>query len=156
MPYRRKLIVFGLAGAAVITVALIAGWFQSMRPLTEQEVLAAKRVDFVEEVPIPDGGSYVFHFRLPHKRSMAVQVVHRHTGMGGNPDFQEIRLDRFGAMSPYIDLRPGSPLEAKLLSLLQNAGIDTNAAAPDAEFTSPRPERLRWLMDRIRDRKAKW
>jgi len=156
MPHRRKAIVFGVVAVAVLAAALIVAWFHNMRPLTEQEVLAANRVDFVEEMPIPDGGSYVFHFRLPHKRSMAIQVVHRRAEMGGNPDFQEIRLDRLGGMNPYIDLRPGSPLEAKVLSLLQSAGIYTNAAASHPEFTSPKPERLRWLTERIVDSKTIW
>jgi hypothetical protein len=156
MPQRRKLFGLGLAIVVMAAVTLIAGWFHSMRPLTEQELLAADHLDFIEEQAIPDGGSFVFFFALPHKRSVAIQVLHRRADMGGNPDFQEIRIDRLGAMNPYIDLRPGSPLESHLLSLLQTARTDTNAAVPHTEFTFPRPERLRWLMDRIRDRKAKW
>ena len=91
MPHRRKAIVLGVVAVAVLTAALIVAWFHTLRPLTEQEVLAANRVDFVEEMPIPDGGSYVFHFRLPHKRSMAIQVVHRRAEMGAIQTFR-----RFG------------------------------------------------------------
>ena len=154
MPQRRKAIVFGLVAVVVVAVALISAWFQGRRPLTEQEVLAADHLDFVEEMPVPDGGSYVFSFRLPHKRSLAIQVLHRRADLGGNAEFQEIRIDRLGAMNPYIDVRPGSALEEKLLMLLQSATIDTNATPSYASL--PSPPRLQWLCERIRDRKSKW
>jgi hypothetical protein len=148
---RRRLKVVAV-GVTVVVAALIAAYFYSMRPVTEQEVLAADRIDFVSEMPIPDGGSYVFSFRLPHNRSLVIQVLHRRADLGGNAEFQEIRIDRL--TKPYIDVRPRSALEAKLLALLQTARIDTNATPSYA--TLPSPERLQWLCERIRDRKAKW
>ena len=60
---RRRLKVVAV-GVAVVVAVLIAAHFYRTRPLTEQEVFAAERLDFVSEIPIPDGGSYVFTFRL--------------------------------------------------------------------------------------------
>ena len=149
MHRRLKVVTVGMT---LVVAALIAAYVYSTRPLTEQEVLAADRLDFVSEMPIPDGGSHVFTFRLPYHRALPIQVLHRRADLGGNADFQEIRIDR--ATRPYIDVRPGSVLEAKLLVLLETASIDTNATPSYA--TLPSRERLQWLCERIRDRKTKW
>jgi hypothetical protein len=72
----------------------------------------------------------------------------------GNPDFQEIWLDRHGGFNPHIDVPPGSELESKLVVLLRTATVRTNVA--ERFSAPPRAERLRWVIERIRDRKTKW
>src|SRR6266566_671303 len=109
---RVKMIVVGMA---VLVLATIMTYFYRIRPLREQEILAAQSTQFVCERAALDGGSRLFHFGLPHNRSLAILVLQRRADLGGNPEFQEIRLDRLGAMNPYIDLRPGTELEAKIL-----------------------------------------
>ncbi len=155
MSQRRKVVAAALMAIALVTVALIGAWFHGMRPLNEQEILAADKVTFEGECAIPDGGSYMFDLRLPHNRSMQVEVVHRRPDYGGNPEFQEIRLYRFAGPDRCINLQPGSVLEAKVLALLRAADIGTNGAA-DGLPTQPTAERLRWLSERILDRKTKW
>ena len=151
----RKVVAAAVVAIALVMVALVVTWFHGMRPLNEQEILAADRVMFDGECPIPDGGSCVFDLRLPHNRSMQVQVVHRRPDFGGNPEFQEIRLYRFAGPDRCINLQRGSALEAKVLALLRAADISTNGAA-DGFPTQPTAERLRWLIERILDRKTKW
>jgi len=77
--------------------------------------------------------------------------------MGGNPEFQEIRLCRFAGPDRHVELRPGPEPETKVLALLQTAHISTNRVG-DGLPTQPTPDRLRWLTvtARILDRKTKW
>lgn len=156
MPATRPTCIFVLVSCAVVLfLGLLLGCKRDATGVLTKEVLSAQHLEFVGEMPIPDGGSLVFHFLLPHRRGLAIQVLHRHDFLGGNPKFQEIRLDRSGAMKAYIDLRPGSELETKLLSLLETATCD-NKGRPAYGWQLPTPERLKWLRERIRDRTSKW
>ncbi len=81
-------------------------------------------------------------------------VLHRQAVLGGNPNFQEIRIDRYGGFALYVDVKVGSKLEKKLLDLLQTATVNTNRA--DNYIRPPKSENLKWIVQRIQDRRSGW
>jgi len=145
-----------IAVLTVMVLLLVAAFIrQTTRPL-EQQILAAKHIEFMGEAFAADGGSFAFFFRLPDHQPLALLVRNRLEGMG-NPDFQEIWLDHNLIFTSHIDLEPGSELESKLIALLRAATVNANTSE---RFSfppqSPRPERLSWVIERIQDRKTKW
>jgi hypothetical protein len=143
-----------LAITAVAVLAAIAWRFLAGAKPVDQSLLAADHVDFIGELPVPDGGSITFFFLLPHSQPMALLVRHRDPRFGANPEFQEIWLDRYGGFNPHIDVSPATPLESKLVGLLLSATIKTNAG--EHGWEPPNPERLKWIIQRIQDRKSPW
>ena len=143
----------GAIGIALAITLLLAFYvYFNTRPL-EQQIMAADSMEFIGELPMPDGGSELFYFRLPHHQSFEMLIRHRRADFGANPDFQEIWLDRSG-MNSHIDLQVGSELEKKLIILLRIAKCNTSAGPK--YLTAPSSERLKWALERIQDRKAPW
>ena len=140
---------------AVVAILAIGGFVIYDRSRTlEEQIHSASSVTFIGEAPVTDGGSYTFFFLLPRRHQMALKVRHRRPDMGGNANFQEIWLDSSGGMNPHLDLQPGSQLESKILTLLESATCKANAR--EDFMTPPTQERLRWVVERIRDRKSVW
>jgi len=150
-----RLVKAGIAAAAVVALALsFMAKRQPLKPL-DQQVLAADGIEFLGQDFPADGGSRGFFFRLPHGQPMVLLVRHRDARKGGNPEFQEIWLDRIGGFETYVDVRPSSPLETKLVTLLQVATVRPNTRFSEPP-NAPNAEQLKWVVDRIQDRKSKW
>ncbi len=140
-----------------VLVVLLAGCGPP-QPL-EQQVLSANQLEYISEDFPPDGGSHVFFFYMqpPRHQLLALLVRQRNPAFGGNPDFQEIWLDRTGGFGTYTDVRPGSALESKVIQLLSTASLRTNANETFVDPANPpNLERLKWVIERIKDRKSKW
>jgi len=151
MRLSRKIAVASLAGTALVcSAALLA---IARLPL-DRRILAATQIEYLgEDFPL-DGGSRDLFFRLKNGGGMVLQVCHRDPRFGGNPDFQEIWVSADARFKTYIPVAPGSALERKIVSLLGSA---TCASKPEASLREPpRPEALRWAIERIEDRKTKW
>jgi hypothetical protein len=94
---------------------------------------------------------------LPYGHSTQVFVHHRNPVFDGNPDFQEIRLQPNAATNVRMPLEPGSALEAKLVTLLQTARVKANEdGSLSNQVWAPHASDLKWLVERIQDRKSKW
>ena len=123
----------------------------------ERYLLAIKHVELTGWSSYWDGGSRSFAFNLPGWRSMIVLVPHRNAALGGNPDFQEIWLGPNKAAMRQVCLRPGSALEAHLLTLLRAASVKENRETSLTNWPwAPSLGDLRWLAARIEDRRSKW
>ena len=115
-------------------------------------LLRVDHLEFVGEHSVNDGGSRLFDFRAGSYGWLGVLIRHRNPDFDGYPDAQEIGLWRRG--QDYFVLVPQSPSEQRLLALLQSASVNTNrwGGTPDC----PSQDRLRWIINRIRDRKSPW
>jgi hypothetical protein len=141
--------------AVAAPLALLA-WLRLAMPL-ERYVLSAKHIEYIGFSSYWDGGSRSFAFKLPGCRSMVVFVPHRNPELGGNPDFQEIYLGPNDEAKRQVRVEPGSALETRLLTLLRTATAKTNAATSLTNWPwAPTTKDLKWLAERIQDRKSKW
>jgi hypothetical protein len=88
---------------------------------------------------------------------MVVFVPHRNPELGGNPDFQEIYLGSNDEAKRQVRVEPGSRLETRLLTLLRTASAKTTAETSPTNWPwAPTTKDLKWLAERIQDRKSKW
>lgn len=142
-----------VAASALFTILIL---LRAATPF-ESHVLSAKRIELTGWSSYWDGGSRSFAFELPSSRHMVIFVPQRHPEFGGNPDFQEIWLGPNKEGMHQVCLKPASALEARLLALLQTATVTTNTRASPTNWPwTPTPRELKWLAERIQDRKSKW
>lgn len=109
-------------------------------------------LEFVGEHMVNDGGSHIFDFRAGTYGWIGVMVRHRSAEFGASSGFQEIRLWR--REQEYLVLEAQSQSEQHLLRLLGSASINTNRWSGTP--SRPSDERLRWLINRIQNRKSQW
>lgn len=118
-------------------------------------VLLVNHIEFIGWGSYWDGGSRSFTFSLPGWRTMVVLAPHRNEAFGGNPDFQEIWLGPDEETKRQVCLKPGSALEAHLLTLVRTASVNQEPSSTN-RFWRPTLYELKWLAERIQDRKSKW
>jgi len=147
-------LVIAVVLASVAVAGLVLYHPRATVPL-DRQILESGHIKLLAEGFPLDGGSRVFFFQLPQGRSMALEVHNRDPRFDGNPDFQEIWLSSDGNFKTYIVLQQRSPLEQRVLDLLENASCEPTSLP---FFSRPaRPEMLSWIIeDRIKDRKSTW
>jgi hypothetical protein len=147
----------GLAAAvfAGSALALVIVW-QFIKPL-DRQILSASHIEYYGKCALWDGGSRFFEFRLPYWHSMVVFVSHRNADFGGNRDYQEIRLGPSEKSMRDLTLEPGSVLETKLVALLRTAKVKSGRGRNlSNRVWAPTPDDLKWIIERIQDRKSAW
>ncbi len=138
---------------AAIAIASVFLWPRG-KPL-DQLIMAADHLVFIGEATPPEPGDAIFLFLLPEQRPMAMQV-RPHTGNGAsNAGKPEIWIDRnigFEART-RLPVKPQSELENKLVGLISRARPVTNHVPHIT--VSPRPERIEWVLQRVKERQGR-
>jgi hypothetical protein len=143
-------------GVAAVALLAVLAWLRLAIPF-QRYLLSAKHIEYTGLSSYWDGGSRSFAFKLPGWPSMVVFVPHRNPELGGNPDFQEIYLGPNDEAKRQVRVEPGSGLETRLLILLRTATAKTNAETSPTNWPwAPTTKDLKWLAERIQDRKSKW
>lgn len=148
------------AAIAVAAIALSAvGIFfvHQLRKPFLQQLSTARYVELIRKGSIWDGGSRYFVLRLPYWHTAVVFVPHRNPGLGGNPGFQEVWIRPDEYSRDGFQLEAGSELEAHVVSLLRTAAVAApRPGSPEDRVWEPTPDDLKWLVERIQNRRSKW
>ena len=127
---------------------------KAFREKITSTIQEAKSLQLRDRAYIPDGGSILFFLKSDDGTEFEIQALHHDETMGGSVKFQVFLIHSYQAKAEF-ELRPGSPLEDRILSLLEHCSLSDGS---DYKSDWPRltPETRRWLVDRIKNRSLPW
>jgi hypothetical protein len=116
----------------------------------------SRRLEMLDWGPIPDGGSVVFNFQVDSGSRIWIQAVHE-MELPGRPaqvNFQVVRMGMSDQRDQEFSLEVGSPLELRVLSMLERSLSELKNAQEPSPSTKERS--IEWILARIKNRNAPW
>jgi hypothetical protein len=133
---------------------LIQRQVQEFQHRITESLRNVKDLRLLKRVAIPDGGTIEFLLATDSGQEFRIAALHQNRQMEGREGYQKIFIVSTQA-SVEFELKERSPLESRLVALLENAKVVV-APGENQEGWKPTPESRDWLVSRVKNRLLPW